>query len=87
MSKKVFVFTSNTCAPCKVLKPAIQKIQTEKGFDMEILVLEEGSPLFRELGVRAVPTVVCIEGSTEIGRFSGGVSTIALENHIESWGL
>lgn len=88
MPKKVLVFTSATCAPCQQLKPEIEKRQAERGFDMEVFVLEENANPFSQFKVRAAPTVVCInENGVEVGRFTGGIPPAALDNHLKNWGL
>lgn len=88
MRKQVTLFTSRTCAPCNLLKPILAKIRAEHGFDLTIV---DASPNtqeeFQARGIRAVPTLVVLEGETEITRHSGGMTEAKLIEFLKGAGV
>lgn len=90
MTKKVVVFTSATCGPCKRLKPELQAQALDRGFNLEIVELAtDGSnrDKFREAGVTGVPVTVLMDGNKELDRFVGGMTPTAIEQRLGEWGL
>lgn len=90
MTKKVVVFTSSTCAPCKRLKPELKFHADNRGFELEIVELAtDGSnrDRFRAAGVGAVPVTLLMDGDKELDRFAGGMTASAVEARIADWGL
>lgn len=88
--KKVVVFTSATCGPCKRLKPELQYQSESRGFELEIVELAaDGSnrEKFREHGVSAVPVTVLIEDGKELDRFQGAMTATGIEQRVKEWGL
>uniref|UniRef100_A0A6C0JYD7 Thioredoxin domain-containing protein n=1 Tax=viral metagenome TaxID=1070528 RepID=A0A6C0JYD7_9ZZZZ len=59
---KVYVFSSKTCAPCKLLKPVIEDLKEEfSGFDwVDIDIHEDTSGIAQRIGVTIVPTVAVV---------------------------
>lgn len=90
MTKKVVVFTSPTCAPCKRLKPELKFHAEDRGFELEIVELaQDGSnrERFRAAGVAAVPVTVLYEDGVEVDRFQGAMTPTAVAARIGDWGL
>lgn len=88
MSKKVVVFTSPTCGPCKRLKPELIAQADTRGFELEIVELSDDTrPRFAEYGIRAVPVTMLVEDGVEVERVPGQLSAIALEAKLTDWGL
>lgn len=88
MTKKVYVFSSPTCAPCKTLKPLLEHQQQVHGFEMEAIEMKPANAeRFKSFGVRAVPTVVCVDGDAEVGRFAGGQTAAGIETYLKEWGV
>lgn len=90
MTKKVVVFTSPTCGPCKRLKPELQAQALERGFVLEIVELAtDGSnrDKFRQAGVTGVPVTMLMDGEREVDRFVGGMTPTAIEQRLVDWGL
>lgn len=88
-NKKVVVFTSPTCGPCKRLKPELIAQANVRKFELEIVELsEETRPRFEEFGIRAVPVTVLIdEDGQEADRFPGQLSSASVEAKLIGWGL
>lgn len=88
MSKELIVFTSPTCAPCKQLKPDLEALQAQHGFTMRYVSMEPANAQeFMKFGVRTVPTVVCHDGESEVGRFIGAMTPTAILAQFETWGV
>lgn len=90
MTKKVVVFTSPTCGPCKRLKPELKFQSEHLGFELEVVELaQDGSnrDRFRDARVSAVPVTVLMEDGKEIDRFQGGMTPTAISVRMSEWGL
>jgi len=88
MSKEVIAFVSETCAPCRQLKPEMEFQAEHRNFTLRMIEMSfENAPEFARYGVRIVPTVVCCDNDEEIGRFVGGMTTTAIEGKLGEWGL
>lgn len=86
--KEVIVFTSATCAPCKQLKPDLEALQAEHGFSMRYVEMShENAQEFMKFGVRSVPTTVCHDGVSEVGRFIGAQTPTAVLSQLQEWGV
>lgn len=90
--KKVILFSSPTCAPCKVVKPALLELAEERGFEVNVVDMAlANKDVFLTYGVRSVPVIVCVDSDTdgdiEIGRVLGPMTHSALENTLDMWGL
>jgi len=73
--KKVLDFYAPWCGPCKAAEKTILETAKGLGLNVEKVNVEDSRPLFEEFGVKTVPTLVVIDGSSEIGRLSGAVLT------------
>lgn len=87
--RKLLVFTSPTCGPCRVLKPALAKIQAAHGFEMEIIELSPVTRVeFDARSVRGAPTVICLnDDGSEVGRFVGSMAPNDLEAQLQVWNV
>ncbi len=71
--KTLIYFSAEWCGPCKVLKPIMEKIETEytpeiKFAKADVNQAEETTKLF---SIRNIPTCVLIRDGKEVARFSG----------------
>ena len=86
--KKVMMFSSPTCAPCKMLKPLMETEANRRTFVLEIYDMKSANaPIFAQYGVRAAPTVICVEDGMEVGRFIGSQSAANIESILTEWGF
>jgi thiol-disulfide isomerase/thioredoxin len=67
-SKKVYVFTSTTCAPCEQIKPALKELQED--FPLEWIFISLDSLEAKVYNVQKVPTMVVVSAQ-EIKKHSG----------------
>lgn len=63
----VVLFYGSACAPCARLKPRLDTMAKEVGFDLHQINVASEMETVRSLGIRGVPTVVAIkDGQSEV---------------------
>ncbi len=83
-------FGSNSCLPCRKLRPILEEIKKEKGGQVEVLVIDvnKHQGLSREYKVRVIPTLVFFDaGGKEVFRTQGFMSKAALLEHLAKVGV
>ena len=80
-------FWASWCGPCVALKPIFEKIAEEyKGKALFAKInTEEHAQVASDLGIRAIPTLVCFKKGEEAERHTGGMSADALKELIDNW--
>lgn len=70
---KIFFFTSQTCGPCKAVKPVISELEDEYKQVLWTTVDTAVDPnrYATTYKITHVPTMVAVSNGTEIGRHSG----------------
>lgn len=66
---KVLRFTASWCQPCKMLAKTLEEVDSK--IPIEVIDIDNNQELAMDYGVRGVPTLVMIDGVTEVKRFSG----------------
>ena len=76
---KLLKFSASWCAPCKQLSQVIESlnIQTE----IQHVDIEDNSEMAAKFKVRAVPTLVLVEGDSELSRTMGAKT----RDQLSSW--
>ena len=71
--KTLVLFSADWCGPCKIIKPSLEKLETELTESLKIVKADvgEAEESSRKFNIRNIPTCVLIEGDKEIARFSG----------------
>jgi len=71
--KTLVLFSADWCGPCKIIKPSLEKIETELSEKLSIVKADvsEAENGAKKFNIKNIPTCVLIEGETEIARFSG----------------
>ena len=68
--KKLLIFKSQTCAPCKALNNSMKEVQ----LDVDSIMTVDTScdrELFMEYNVRSVPTSIILVDGKEVSRYIG----------------
>lgn len=81
--KKVLRFTASWCAPCKMLAPMVEDAKGDMPVEVIDIDTEEGTALAVKNGVRGVPTLIMMDGDTEIKRHVGMTTEAALKQWFE----
>lgn len=76
--KRVLRFTADWCQPCKMLAKNLEEVNTD--VPIEVIDIDVNQDTAIEFGVRGVPTLVMLDGNTEMKRISGMQSLKFLEN-------
>lgn len=81
----VIDFWAEWCAPCRALKPLLEKMATEYGgrFLLARINSDENQPLAAEFGVRSIPAVKVIVRGEQVDEFTGVLPESKLREFIE----
>ena len=82
MDKRVIRFTASWCQPCKMLARTLEDIETN--VPIEVVDIDENQDYAIEFGVRGVPTLVMLDGNTEVKRMVGMVTQQKLEEWLNN---
>lgn len=75
--RRVLKFSASWCNPCKALSETLKNINTEIPiYELDVDSHQEHA---REFNIRSVPTLVMMDGNTEIKRLRGGLPKELLE--------
>ena len=67
--KRVIRFIAAWCGPCKMLAKNLESIYTD--VPIEVIDIDENTDAAVDFGVRGVPTLVMLDGNTEMKRLVG----------------
>ena len=72
----VIKFYTDSCMPCKRLKPVIEKMEKEfPSVKIYSVNIEEDYKLAKQFRIKSVPTMVFLNGETELQRIEGLANT------------
>lgn len=83
-------FGSNSCTPCRQMRPILKEIKEEKTGEVEVIVIDvyKHQDLSREYRVQVVPTLVFFDGTgKEVFRTQGFMPKAALMEHLAKVGV
>lgn len=66
---RIIRFTASWCQPCKQLANMLNEI--DKSTFIEVVDIDENPDVAGDFGIRSVPTLVMLDGNTEIKRTTG----------------
>ena len=78
--KRVLRFTASWCGPCKMLAKNLEEVNTN--VPVEVVDIDVHTDVAMDYGVRGVPTLVMLDGNTEMKRLVGMQSLKQLEDWI-----
>ncbi|WP_179949829.1 thioredoxin family protein [Burkholderia sp. MSMB1072] len=85
---EVVIFTAPWCGPCKMLKPALQALKADYGFNCTEINAADISPEDLEtLGVRGVPNLRVLQDGVVKAQFSGARTRAQVEDWLTSFGV
>ncbi len=76
--KRVLRFTASWCGPCKMLAKNLESVSTN--IPIEVVDIDENNEIAIDYGIRGVPTLVMLDGNTEMKRLVGMQSLKQLED-------
>jgi thioredoxin-like negative regulator of GroEL len=85
---QVVIFTAAWCGPCKLLKPALQSLKGDYGFDYHEFDVAEFAPEdLQTLGVRNVPNVRVLSNTVVKAQFVGARTKASVEQWLTELGV
>lgn len=82
MAKTLLYFTAPWCQPCKTFGPIIDAVAEDYPYDK--VDVDQNPQAAVEWNIRQIPTVVLLENSTELARFTGVRTESQLREFIDS---
>lgn len=79
----VLMITTETCGPCKAMKPMVIDAAAETNVHLSIRTVKAGDPLLDQYNVRSVPTLIRLKGDTEVARMVGKQTTEAIRKFFQ----
>ena len=76
---KILKFSASWCGPCKMLSMTIAGIKDEIPYPIEEIDIDVNSELAQKFGIRGVPTMVLVDGDTEVRRKVGAMTSAELK--------
>jgi len=77
--KRIIRFTASWCAPCKSLANNLEIANL--AMPVEVVDIDYQSDIATDFGIRSVPTLVMMEGNTEVKRLVGAKTV----NELQEW--
>jgi thioredoxin 2 len=79
-------FWAPWCGPCRIVAPAVERLAEELAGKLKVAKLntDDQPALAERFGIRAIPTLVLIEGGRERDRLTGALNLSALRRWVEA---
>jgi thioredoxin-like negative regulator of GroEL len=77
---RILRFTAEWCQPCKALAKNIESADIQ--IPIQVIDIDAESDLALEFGIRSVPTMIMLDGNTEVKRKSGTMGVEELRGWI-----
>ena len=76
---KLVMFTSPTCMPCKIVKPTVERLVSERNYDVETVDIFRSPDVATDFGVMSTPTWILVdEFGSELRRAVGAMNRPSL---------
>lgn len=85
--QSLVLFYSLTCGPCKSMKPMLTELCAESGVTLHQVNIASEMPAVRELGIRAVPTLVRVRAGQAEVTATGALTATAAHDMLAAAGL
>ena len=82
----LYFITSNGCAPCRQVEPAIEALKRE-GYPVTTVHFGQQQEWARSMGVDRTPTVVMITDKKMVGRHAGIIDAVTLKQWFKHQGI
>jgi thioredoxin-like negative regulator of GroEL len=81
-------FEADWCGPCQQIKPIVNDVLADREGELELRTIDVDNPrnvsLVQQFGVRAIPTLVLMEGETVVNIHRGALGRSELEHFVSS---
>jgi thioredoxin len=80
---KILKFYADWCGPCKMLSKIIETIKEEIPFEIEEIDVDNNSIMATKYNIRALPTMVIVDGETEVKRHIGNMTRAQVKKFVK----
>ena len=80
---KLLKFSASWCGPCKMLSKTIEQVKDELDCDIVEIDIDDDFETANKFQIRGVPTLVMMDGETEVARKTGSMSAAELKNFVK----
>ena len=80
---KILKFYADWCSPCKMLSKIIETIKEEIPFEIEEIDVDNNSIMATKYNIRALPTMVIVDGETEVKRHIGNMTADQVKEFVK----
>jgi thiol-disulfide isomerase/thioredoxin len=80
---KLLKFSASWCGPCKMLSKTIEQVKDELDCDIIEIDIDDDFETANKFQIRGVPTLVLMDGETEVARKTGSMSAAELKNFVK----
>ena len=80
---KLLKFSASWCGPCKMLSKTIEQVKDELDCDIVEIDIDDDFETANKFQIRGVPTLVLMDGETEVARKTGSMSAAELKNFVK----
>lgn len=77
---RILRFTASWCQPCKMLSKSFEQLDIE--IPVEVYDIDEQGDVAMDFGIRSVPTLIMMDGNTELKRISKALNPTQLKEWI-----
>lgn len=85
--KTVLYFSAKWCAPCKTLRPQVERACESVGVPFEFHDIDAEPDFAFVHGILHVPTIMLRDGSSVVRRIPQGTSVASIRKQIRDWAL
>ena len=79
--KEVLKFSASWCGPCKALSMTLKEID-DLGVEIKEIDIDDQLDLAAQYNIRSVPTLIVLQGGTEVRRKTGALNRTQLKEFI-----
>ena len=81
---KILKFYSETCSPCRMMTPILNKVAMDLDIEVDEIDTEEDLVLVNEYQITSVPVFILLEDGKQIGRIDGALPLAMFESRVKN---
>lgn len=81
---KLLKFSASWCGPCKMLSMTIAGIKDQIPYPIEEIDIDSNTEMAQKFGIRGVPTLILVDGDTEVKRKVGSLTAAELKTFVSA---